>query len=242
MRCRSRRICFTLAVALFMALIALISGGCGEEYQPSDPATLLAYVERYIELLSTGDEAGLREHLAAPNGPHDAADRIKAYRRLGLHEPQVILPGDELFPDHYTVIITATTSDGKTVTFKEWIEWDPPDEIVPRWHWGMSPLHALDEKLLGSWIETTSNGGSVMRIENLRREEEEDVVQVVYRRFYPSPEKFFQSRNFGDGRLAYATDLESMTADVIVYDYASDTITITNGSTGSSYTLARSRP
>jgi hypothetical protein len=64
-----------------------------------------------------------------------------------------------------------------------------------------------------------------------------DLMLVSYARFYPSRGEFI----FADGQLTYSAITPDMT-DVITYDAGDDTITITSGSTGDSYTLSRAEP
>ena len=63
------------------------------------------------------------------------------------------------------------------------------------------------------------------------------VYDVTYRRFYPSHGEF----DFADGKLVYSPVTPEL-QDVITYDAGSGTITITSGSSGRKFTLARGGP
>jgi len=82
------------------------------------------------------------------------------------------------------------------------------------------------------WTETGEKPHA-LRIEDPR----DGVYRVYYDRFYPAYGEF----EFKDGKLTYAPVSVEM-VDEITYEADGDTITITSGNTGDSYTLIRARP
>jgi len=86
---------------------------------------------------------------------------------------------------------------------------------------------------VGMWRETGQDPARVMQIECVG----EALLEVVYPRFYPSRAEF----RLDDGELTYSPVTPEMT-DVITCDAGSETLTITSGSTGDSYTFTRWEP
>ena len=267
-RLLSAKLVVGLTVGLvLLAIVVLMFGRVDAASEPPDPETALAvYFERYFELVNAGDEAGLREHLRTPYQPQDAADRIEKYRHLGLHDLQVryrVWTPRLGANDDYDVTIVAKTKQGETVKLKEKVFWagDPFAWWDSDWHLEMVSLHNLDERLVGRWQEADSDGGQVMRIEDLKINEDGWYsLRVAYRRFYSSPKRFFEgdfdreTRGAADREYTsvwHPEDAEEF--DLLLYDYDSDTITISRGSTydlhseaidssGESHTLARIGP
>lgn len=97
---------------------------------------------------------------------------------------------------------------------------------------GCGGEQASRDDFTGTWRETGQADGREMQITSAG-----DVMDVSYPRFYPSHGEF----RFADGQLTYSAITPEMT-DVITYDVDEDTITITSGSTGNSYTLSRVEP
>jgi hypothetical protein len=85
----------------------------------------------------------------------------------------------------------------------------------------------------GTWHETGQDPARVMEIRCV----DGALFEVVYLRFYPSRAEF----RLDDGKLTYSAVTPEMT-DVITCDAGSETLTITSGSTGDSYTLTRWEP
>lgn len=219
---------------------------------PSYVAELQSYVDRYIQLVNAGDEHGLRTLLANAGHPGDAALRIDAYRNLGLRDPQVsATKEDGMFTDPpiaYGVIISATTSAGKTVKMQELITWtnDPlPGARTRTWHWVMSNLHSPVYALAGVWSEATTMGDYSLQIHDVSRFPLGYRFRATGNRLLASPEEFTtEAGSIADsvpGRwvIRCVSKSASATPDVLVYDYLSDSITITTGSTKTSYTLVR---
>jgi hypothetical protein len=83
---------------------------------------------------------------------------------------------------------------------------------------------------VGEWEDTGGDPTYVMRV----REPRDGLLKVTYPRFYPSGAEF----RFEDGRLTYSPVTPDQ-VDVIEFRPDSDTISITSGASGVTYTLAR---
>ncbi len=89
------------------------------------------------------------------------------------------------------------------------------------------------DDFVGTWQETGATPAHTMQIDD----PQDGVFRVTYDRFYPSHGEF----ELSDGKLTYSPTTPDM-VDVIAYDAGGDTLTITSGSSGHSYTLARVTP
>jgi hypothetical protein len=134
--------------------------------KPPDTAAL----QPYIELVDAGDEAALRRHLrrhhAYRRAPQDAAERVAAYRHLGLRDPHVVhvepwdaerwftAPSESLMvgpSQDYRVRVVATSRDGDLLELEERLSWDCWGSVARTWRgwsfvrrWAMAPLERAD--------------------------------------------------------------------------------------------------
>jgi len=92
---------------------------------------------------------------------------------------------------------------------------------------------ASAEDFVGEWRETDATPARTLRIDAPQG----GVFRVTYERFYPSHGEF----ELSDGELTYTPMTPDM-VEVIAYDADTDTITITSGASGRSYTLERVTP
>jgi len=240
MRCR---VCCVLALALavlavvMLVMLGSLAAACGEaEYQASDDAQLQDYIQDYFELINAGDEEGLRAHLANAAQPQDAAERIQAYRPLGLSNIQVSVSAISGFRDWYLVEVRAKTKDGRAVRFKESVVWsDAPFAGAPPWHWSMAPLRPLSSRIVGIWREAGGESGCLIKVKQIG-DLSDGLFRVAYPRLRGSPLSFSEETSDDAGvkgasalAVRYVATPRTPVAAVIVYDYASDRLVVTTG-------------
>jgi hypothetical protein len=216
-----------------------------EEFPGWDAAQ--PYVERYVDLLNAGDEDGLRVHLANPSHPDDAARRIAAYRRLGLHDVRVTVLDDPLngLAVPWSVDIKATTSAGTIVTMHEYIDWtEEPSPGASRFHLKMDPLRSPTFHVAGTWRVKGAKSDGLMLIKWTWKTGK-DSLRVTFGRFFDAPREFVpadSSWTKGNGFawvIRYVSEPTSSKPDVILFDHLADSITITDGRSGTTASLVR---
>lgn len=245
-----------VAILIFLGLLmSVLMSACGNldpPYEAPDTEGLQGYFEGYLQAVNAGDEASLQTYLDEPG---QAAERIDAYRGLGLRDPLI-----EYRPDTDNaraggyVTMVARTRSGATVELEDVVAWKG-DEFAesPNWHWeivsGVSPI---EWKLVGTWRETGSGHRYILRVRRLGPIAESS-FRITYRRFYDGPQTFI-ARGAGSGGLVndavggecgwvdeYFASGRSGAPDVIHYEYPADTVTIVRGSTGERHELVRAK-
>ncbi|XVV08171.1 hypothetical protein ACQP2X_25310 [Actinoplanes sp. CA-131856] len=107
----------------------LFLAACGGGGKEPDPQTLQAYADRYVSLLGASDEPGLREHLANPSQPRDAAARIAADGGAGWRLTAASWEG--LSPRVWALTMEVDGPRGHA-TWRDNVEWSGG-------HWVMAP-------------------------------------------------------------------------------------------------------
>jgi len=127
-----------LIVALSIVLTTCLSACSGDSSPDTD--ALREYVDEYVRLLNDGSEEALREHLANPPHPDDAAARLKAYGHRGLYDVEVTW-SNPVAPEAFTVSIEAKTQGGEVIRMIETVGWNDPSGGYHEWHWAMGPMN-----------------------------------------------------------------------------------------------------